>query len=238
MLDEPEFKEEMNPFLGWRAIRYSLGRKEIFRTQLRAICRATAGYASRIMFPMISTYEELIEAKQILEDVRMELKEEKVEQADQMEIGMMIEVPSAAMIAEQLAPEVDFFSIGTNDLIQYSMAVDRTNEMVAYLYQPTHPGIMKLIQIVVQKAHEAGIWVGVCGETAGDVLLTPILLGLGVDELSMGSTSIPRVKRAILSLSYEEMKEKAEELMKQPSAFTIRDELIAIAKEKYPELLT
>jgi phosphotransferase system enzyme I (PtsI) len=237
MLDEPQMIDELNPFLGWRAIRFSLGRKESFRAQLRAICRATHGHPARIMFPMISTYDELLEAKAILQDVRWELQAEGIEHAEEVEIGAMVEVPSAAMISDHLASQVDFLSIGTNDLIQYSLAVDRTNEMVAYLYQPTHPSILRFIDLVVKNAHEANIWVGVCGETAGDVILTPMLLGLGVDELSMGSASISRVKRAVQNLSYDEMRTKVQDWMKMASASEIHDELLTIAKQHYPELI-
>jgi len=237
MLDRPEILDEMNPALGWRAIRYSLGRKDTFRLQLRAICRATAGRPCRIMFPMVAAMEELQEAKAILQDVRWELQRENLEQADEVEIGAMVEVPSAVMISDHLASEVDFLSIGTNDLIQYSLAVDRTNEMVAYLYQPSHPAVLKLIEMVVHHAHAANIWVGVCGETAGDVILTPMLLGLGVDELSMGSASVPRVKRAVQSLSYEEMKVKVGEWSRYSKAEDIRRELELIARKAYPELL-
>ncbi|NBR69350.1 MAG: phosphoenolpyruvate--protein phosphotransferase, partial [Verrucomicrobia bacterium] len=195
---------EANPFLGWRAIRYCLERPEIFKVQLRAICRSNPGGKIRVMFPMIATREELAAALTLLREAREELKAAGIPAAEEVEAGAMIEVPSAALIAERLAPMVQFFSIGTNDLTQYTMAADRTNERVASLYQPTHPGVLSLIRRVVEAARNHGIWVGVCGEMASDVVMTPVLVGLGVDEMSMGSVSVPRVKKAIQSLSFAE----------------------------------
>ena len=154
------------------------------------------------MFPMIATREELVAALALLGEAREELKAADIPAATEVEAGAMIEVPSAAMIVDRLAPLVQFFSIGTNDLTQYTLAADRTNERVASLYQPTHPAVLMFIQRVVQAAHKHGIWVGVCGEMAGDVLMTPVLLGLGVDEMSMGSVAVPRVKKAVQSLDY------------------------------------
>lgn len=231
-------EKELNPFLGWRAIRYCLEEKKIFCTQLRAICRAAAGYPkARLMFPMIAALEELKAARALLSEVLEELARSNVPHAENIEVGMMIEVPSAALIADKLIDHVDFFSIGTNDLIGYTLAVDRTNSKVAYLYQPTHPAILKLISLTVEAAHKKGKWVGVCGETAGDIYLTPLLIGLGVDELSMGSISIPRVKKAIQSLSYEKMRELAHELLETDQAETGQKKLQQIAQTYYPELL-
>jgi phosphotransferase system enzyme I (PtsI) len=229
--------EELNPFLGWRAIRFTLQRREIFETQLRAICRAGAGHRIRIMFPMIATFEELAEAKAVLQSVLLELDREHRDRARDIEIGAMIEVPSAALIVDRIVPEVDFLSIGTNDLVQYTLAVDRTNDRVAYLYQPTHPAIITLIRRVVEAAHAGGIWVGVCGEMAGEVLLTPMLLGLGVDELSMGSVFIPRIKRAVQRLSYAEMKVLVEDLEKRNTGQVVLERLEEVARAHYPELL-
>lgn len=237
LFDHLGLTEEQNPFLGWRGIRYSLGRKDIFHEQLRAICRAAKGHKIRIMFPMISTYEELIQAKSALQSVILNLDREGVPHGSDIEIGAMIEVPSAALIVDRIVPEVDFLSIGTNDLIQYTLAVDRTNEKVAYLYQPTHPAIIQLIRHVVTKAHEGNIWVGVCGEMAGQILNTPLLIGLGVDELSMGSVFIPRVKRVIQSLSYTEMQALVVEALKLSTAAEISDMLEKVAHAHYPELL-
>jgi len=228
--------DESNPFLGWRAIRYCLEHEDMFRTQLRAICLAGKGGKVRVMFPMISAYEELVKAKEILQSVRDELYRKGIAAAHHVEVGMMIEVPSAAMIVEHFAPLVDFFSIGTNDLVQYTLAVDRTNDKVAYLYQPTHPAVMRLIKRVVDVAHERGIWVGVCGEMAGEISLTPMLLGLGIDELSMGSIFIPRIKKAVQSLSFEECTNMVNDLMNFPSAGEIARRIEEHARYSYGEL--
>src|SRR5580704_10005997 len=192
--------EELNPFLGWRAIRFCLERVDIFKTQLRAMLRASAVGNVKIMYPMISGVDELRKANVILDECRAELRAEGKPFNEDLEVGAMIEIPSAAISADILAREVDFFSIGTNDLIQYSIAVDRLNEHIAHLYEPTHPAIIRLIRMTVDAAHAHDLWVGVCGEMAGDIMLTPLLLGLGVDELSAGSALVPRVKRAVQSL--------------------------------------
>ena len=229
---------EANPFLGWRAIRYCLERPEIFKVQLRAICRANPGGKIRVMFPMIATREELAAALTLLREAREELKAAGIPAAEEVEAGAMIEVPSAALIADRLAPMVQFFSIGTNDLTQYTMAADRTNERVASLYQPTHPGVLSLIRRVVEAARKNGIWVGVCGEMASDVVMTPVLIGLGVDEMSMGSVSVPRVKKAILSLSFGECEALALGILQMDSGEEVRRQLEQVAQEKYPELVT
>jgi len=229
--------EELNPFLGWRAIRYCLGSEGVFRTQLRAICRAGEGTEVSIMFPMVSTFEELKMAKAELQSVLLELARERIPHTSDIEIGVMMEVPSLAMIADHIVPQVDFMSIGTNDLIQYSMAVDRTNEKVAYLYQPTHPAIIRLIRRVVEAGHAGNVWVGVCGEMAGEVSLTPLLLGLGVDELSMGSVFIPRVKRAVQRLDFNEMKAFVDDIEHLATAEEIAAKLNDVASRHYPELL-
>lgn len=236
--DHLELSEELNPFLGWRAIRFCLGREKLFKTQLRAICRAGAGESVQIMFPMISTFEELRSAKSIFQSVLWDLEKEKLDHTTDIEIGVMMEVPSLAMIADHIAPQVDFMSIGTNDLIQYSLAVDRTNDKVAYLYQPTHPAIVRLIRRIVEAGHAGNVWVGVCGEMAGEVILAPLLLGLGVDELSMGSVFIPRVKRAIQRLDRNEMRALVGEFEHISTAEEIEFKLIEVAKRHYPELLT
>lgn len=237
IVDNMGIPDELNPFLGWRAIRYCLEREDVFRTQLRAILRAGADDYLRIMFPMISTYEELIHAKKILRQVIQELRENDIPHCTDFEVGVMMEVPSLAMIADHIVPHVDFMSIGTNDLIQYSLAVDRTNDKVAYLYQPTHPAIVRLIKRIVDAGHAGNVWVGVCGEMAGEVLLTPLLLGLGVDELSMGSVFIPRVKRAIQRLDYNEMRHLIEEIEHLSTAKEIEQKLKVVASRHYPELL-
>ena len=229
--------EELNPFLGWRAIRFCLERVDIFKTQLRAILRASAAGNVKIMYPMISGVEELRRANVLLEECRAELRAEGLTFNEEMEVGAMIEIPSAAISADILAKEVDFFSIGTNDLIQYSIAVDRLNEHIAHLYEPTHPAIIRLIRMTVEAAHANNLWVGVCGEMAGDILLTPLLLGLGIDELSAGAGSVPRVKRAVQSLDNAACRQLVEEIQHLDTAAAILAKCDAVARAHYPELL-
>ena len=231
------FIPEQNPFLGWRGIRFCLTEKSIFKMQLRAICRASIEGNVKIMFPMVSDIDEYRRARSLLEEVKRELRAEGVPIADKMEVGVMIEVPSAAMTAEFYAREANFLSIGTNDLIQYTLAVDRVNEKVAYLYQPTHPSILRLIKQVVDAGHRHNIWVGVCGEMASDIILTPLLLGLGVDELSLGAGNIPRIKKAIQTLSFEETQKMVAEWMDWYKAEDIMRALEDYAKSLYPDLL-
>src|SRR5688572_4563318 len=185
---------EMNPFLGWRAIRFCLQEKEIFRAQLRAILRASAEGNIKMMYPMISCLSEFEKASELVELYRGELDAEGVPYDKSMEIGVMIEIPAAALIADILGKRAKFFSIGTNDLIQYSLAVDRLNEKIAHLYEPTHPAILRLIHMSVEAARKNGIWVGVCGEMAGEPFVAPLLLGLGVEALSAAPLSVPRIK--------------------------------------------
>ncbi|MEW9667878.1 phosphoenolpyruvate--protein phosphotransferase [Ammoniphilus sp. 3BR4] len=197
--------KEMNPFLGFRAIRLCLEEKEMFRTQLRALLRASVHGNLKIMFPMVATIEEFVEAKEMLMTEKKALIEQGISVADAIEVGIMVEIPSVAIIADQFAELVDFFSIGTNDLIQYTMAADRMNERVSYLYQPYHPAILRLIDHVIQAAHQKGKWVGMCGEMAGDPVAIPILLGLGLDEFSMSATSILPARSQIKKLSKQQM---------------------------------
>ena len=185
-----ELPHEMNPFLGYRAIRISLDQRDMFKTQLRALLRASVHGNLRIMFPMIATLSEFRSAKSFYEEVKAELVAEGVAVADGIQVGIMIEIPAAAVLAHQFAKEVDFFSIGTNDLIQYTMAADRMNEQVSYLYQPYNPSILTLIKHVIDASHAEGKWTGMCGEMAGDQTAVPLLLGMGLDEFSMSATSI------------------------------------------------
>ncbi|MBQ3376394.1 MAG: phosphoenolpyruvate--protein phosphotransferase [Erysipelotrichaceae bacterium] len=201
---------EMNPFLGYRAIRLCLDRKDIFRTQLRALLRASVYGKLCIMFPMIATLDEFNRAKAMVEEEKAKLIEEGVAVSDHIEVGLMIEIPAAAVLADQFAKVADFFSIGTNDLIQYSMAADRMSEKVSYLYQPFNPSLLRLIQMTINGAHKEGKWVGMCGEMAGEPDAISVLMGLGLDEFSMSATSILRARKIANSLSHAEMKELAE----------------------------
>ncbi len=231
-LSHLEIPREMSPFLGWRAIRFCLARPDMFKIQLRAILRASVHGNLKLMYPMISGIEELRKANILLEECKKELKEKGMAFNDSMEVGAMIEVPSAAMTADIIAKEVDFFSIGTNDLIQYSIAVDRSNEKVAYLYEPAHPGVLRLIKNIIDVGHRAGIWVGMCGEMAGDPLFTLILLGLGLDEFSMPSIMIPEIKHIIRSVNMAQARQIAEEAVSLPTA----SEVESFVNRKFQEL--
>jgi len=214
--------DELNPFLGWRAIRLSLDQVDLFRTQLRAILRAGHDRNVKIMFPMIADVGEVRRARDVLAEVRAELEAEGVPFASGVEVGIMVEVPAAALAADVLAQEVDFFSIGTNDLIQYTMACDRTNEKVAYLYQPLHPAVLRLIKRVIEAAHAAGKWVGMCGEMAGQPEAIPILLGLGLDEFSMSAAAIPRAKALMAAITLDKAREMAAEALNMSTADQVR----------------
>jgi phosphoenolpyruvate-protein phosphotransferase (PTS system enzyme I) len=229
--------DELNPFLGWRAIRVCLENQDIFKTQLRAILRASTVGNVKLMFPMISGLDELRRAVAVLTECKQQLRSSKIEMAERVEVGAMVEIPSAAICASALAREVDFFSIGTNDLIQYALAVDRVNEKVAYLYEPTHPAIVRLLKMVADAAHANHIWVGVCGEMAGDVALVPLLLGLGMDELSTAASLVPRVKRAVQSLTIPECRELVEETLKLNTPSEILERCLQLADSRYGDLL-
>ena len=232
-----DISDELNPFLGWRAIRFCLENIDIFKTQLRAILRASAIGNVKIMFPMISGLDELRRAISVLNESKSELHASKIEIGEKTEVGAMIEIPSAAISANALAREVDFFSIGTNDLIQYALAVDRVNERIAHLYEPTHPAVLRLLKMIADAAHAHHIWVGVCGEMAGDIALIPLLLGLGVDELSASATLVPRVKRAVQSLAIPECQQLVDEALKLETPSEILARCLELADKRYGDLL-
>jgi phosphoenolpyruvate-protein phosphotransferase (PTS system enzyme I) len=228
---------EINPFLGWRAIRFCLEEKAIFRNQLRAILRASAVGNVKMMFPMISALEELEQALALVDECKNQLTAQGQPFNPHLEIGVMIEVPSAVMIADSLAKRVSFFSLGTNDLIQYATAVDRLNEKIAHLYQPTHPAIVRLIKMTIDAAHRHQIWTGICGETAGDLSLVPLLLGLGVDELSVAAPLVPQIKYLIRHLKMTEAKEVAEFALQCEVADQILERSRNVAPPTAPALL-
>lgn len=223
-----QLPHEMNPFLGYRAIRISLDRTDMFKTQLRALLRASVHGDLRIMFPMIATLQEFRSAKAILDEVKVELLNEGVHVSDSIQVGIMIEIPAAAVLAHQFAKEVDFFSIGTNDLIQYTMAADRMNEQVSYLYQPYNPSILTLIKHVIDSSHKEGKWTGMCGEMAGDQTAVPLLLGMGLDEFSMSATSILKTRSLIAKLDSKEMEALANKAITE---CTTADEVVALVEE-------
>ena len=222
-----DLPKEMNPFLGFRAIRLCLEELSIFRTQLRALLRASVFGNLRIMFPMIATLDEFRSAKKVLEEEKAKLIQEGIAVSDTIQLGIMVEIPSTAVIADQFAKEVDFFSIGTNDLIQYTMAADRMNERVSYLYQPYNPAILRLVKMVIEAAHKEGKWAGMCGEMAGDELAIPLLIGLGLDEFSMSATSVLRARSQIKTLTRSDMQELANKAIQMQTAA----EIVEMVKE-------
>jgi phosphotransferase system enzyme I (PtsI) len=232
-LSQLDMPVEKKLFLGWRAIRFCLARPDIFKIQLRAILRASVHGKLKLMYPLISGIEELQQANKILEEVKLELRHERKAFDDNIEVGAMIEVPSAAITADLLAKEVDFFSIGTNDLIQYALAVDRTNERVAYLYEPTHPAVLRMIKSVIEAAHKAGITVGMCGEMAGEQAFVLILLGFGLDEFSMPPLVIPEVKYIIRSVTLSQ----AQDIATQALSLSTGKEVEDFCQKKLREIL-
>jgi phosphotransferase system enzyme I (PtsI) len=206
-------EKELNPYLGWRAIRFCLARPDIFKTQLRALYRASIYGNLKIMFPMISGLEELLETKKIIADVKKDLKKSNIKFKDDVPIGIMVETPSAALVSDVLAEHSDFFSIGTNDLIQYTLVCDRGNEKVAYLYEPLHPAILRILKLIIDNAHKANINVSLCGEMGSEVENVVVLLGMGIDELSMNSISIPEVKEVIRQIKISDVKKLVDEIL-------------------------
>ncbi len=231
-----QLAREVNPFLGWRAIRFCLAQPELFCAQLRAILRASAEGNVKMMYPMISGLDELNQANALVEKCKTELRGKNIPFDEKMDIGAMIEIPSAALIADALAQRVKFFSVGSNDLIQYTLAADRTNEKVSHLYEPTHPSILRLIKMTVDAAHHHGIWAGVCGEIAGDPVLTPLLLGLGVDELSAAPPVVAQVKYIIRRLKLAEAQALAEFALQCESPSEIFARCQKLARETAPSL--
>ena len=227
---------EPNPFLGWRGIRLSLGRPDMFRMQLRALLRAAIHGRVGIMFPMVSGLQEVLDAKMLLAECAAELERDGQNVPDEIEVGAMIEIPSAALSADQIASEVDFFSLGTNDLIQYTLAVDRLNDRVASLYQPTHPAVLRLIECSVQASRRAGIRIGICGEMASSLELTPLMIGLGLNELSVAAAQVARVKHAIRKLSVPECQALAHQALKCNHSGEILEMTRSHAMRCYPEL--
>jgi phosphotransferase system enzyme I (PtsI) len=226
-----DMPSEDNPFLGVRAIRLCLSRSDIFKPQLRAALRAGYGNNLKLMFPMVATVDDVLQTRKVLEECREELRDEGHQVAEEMDIGIMIEIPSAAILADQLAEEVDFFSIGTNDLSQYTLAADRTNAQVATIASGFQPAVFRLIKGVIDAAHAKGKWVGLCGEMAGELLAIPILLGLGLDEFSMNPPAIPFAKRLIRSISMEQARDVANTALNLTSDAKIREYIQEVVPE-------
>ncbi|MCT4618450.1 MAG: phosphoenolpyruvate--protein phosphotransferase [Marinisporobacter sp.] len=228
-----DLPKEMNPFLGYRAIRLCLDQLDVFKTQLRALLRASSYGNIKIMFPMISCMEELREAKSVLGSVKSDLRNENIGFDENIEVGMMIEVPAAAIISDILAKEVDFFSIGTNDLIQYTTAVDRGNQKLSYLYNQFHPAVLRCIQLIIDNGHKEGIWVGMCGEVAGDPEMIPILAGMGLDEFSMSPISILKARYILKNIDTKKIRDLLDEMLSMPTA----KEVQAYINKKIPFIL-
>jgi len=232
-----ESPKEINPYLGWRGIRFCLARKDIFKTQLRAILRATPFGDVKVMYPMISDLDEVLQANEVLEEAKRELKREGHEFDDGCKVGIMMETPAAVMIARELAPHVSFFSIGSNDLIQYALAADRGNEKVAYLYQPLHPGVLRLIDKTIRVGKESGIWVGLCGEMSSDVVCAFVLVGLGIDELSTSPYVVPEIKEKVRSIYFSEAEKVARHVLTLRTASEVEQAVLEKMEKDLPELL-
>ena len=232
-----DVSDELNPFLGYRAIRFCLDHIDIFKTQLRAILRASAHGNIKVMFPMISGLDELKKSVALVRECEADLSRRGERVGQKIEVGAMIEIPSAAICSRVLAREVDFFSIGTNDLIQYTLAVDRVNEKIAHLYEPAHPAVVHLLKMVADAAHSNNIWVGVCGEMASEIALLPLLLGLGMDELSVSASLVPRVKRAVQSLEISECRELVEKALQIETSSGVMQLCMDLATKRYADLL-
>ena len=237
LLSHLKTPSELNPFMGWRAIRFCLAQPDIFKTQLRAILRASVHENVKIMYPMVSNVGEVQRANAFLEEAKNELRLRDVPFNEAVEAGVMIEVPSAAITAHLIAPHVAFFSLGTNDLVQYTLAVDRVNERVAYLYEPTHPAIIELIRNTINVAHQHGIWVGICGEMAGNPVMAPLLLGLGVDELSMSPSALPMVKEVVRSLRFAEAEDLARKVLPSVLATEVLEACRDLTRRVAPDVL-
>ena len=236
-LSHLKMPQQVNPFMGWRAIRFCLAQPEIFKTQLRAILRASTLRNVKIMYPMISNVKEVIEANRLLAESKTELTARGIAFDPDIEVGVMIEVPSAALTADLIAPHVRFFSIGTNDLVQYTLAVDRVNELVTNLYEPTHPAILKLIKNTIDVSHEHGLWTGICGEMGGNPLLVPLLIGLGIDELSINAPGVPLVKDVICNLRFTQAEVLAQQALRSGTAEEVLENCRQLVKEIAPEIL-
>lgn len=236
-LSQIKTTDELNPFMGWRAIRFCLAQPEIFKTQLRAILRSSVHANVKIMYPMISNLDEVLKANALLEECKNDLRTAGVPFNDKIDVGVMIEVPSAALTAHLIAPNVNFFSIGTNDLVQYTLAVDRVNERIAYLYDPTHPAILRLIKNTIDVGHEHGIWTGICGEMAANPILVPLLIGLGADELSVSPGAVPVVKDVIRQVRYSQAEELAEAAMGSDSGAEVMKRCEELVRGIAPEIL-
>ena len=229
--------QQINPFMGWRAIRFCLAQPEFFKTQLRAILRASTLQNIKIMYPMISNVKEVIEANRLLAEAKTELAARGEPFDQDIEVGIMVEIPSAALTADLIAPHIRFFSLGTNDLVQYTLAVDRVNELVTNLYEPTHPAIIKLIKNTIDVGHEHGIWTGLCGEMGGNPLLVPLLLGLGIDELSVNAPGLPLVKDVIRNLRFSQAEELGQSALRSGSAEEVLENCRKLVGRIAPEIL-